>query len=100
MNLYLRTKTTPVPFEIDADSLQYWLRRALSPKPGAGANLTPFLPKNGRSGIIEAATAQRLAKVITDFAMEDDDEADEAQMLAASKLFQACRNPPLAVSEK
>lgn len=100
MNLYLRTKTTPVPFEIDADSLKYWLRRALSPKPGAGANLTPFLPKNGRSGIIETATAQRLAKVITDFAMEDDDEADEAQMLAASKLFQACRNPPLAVSEK
>lgn len=100
MNLYLRTKTTPVPFEIDADSLKYWLRRALSPKPGAGANLTPFLPKNGRSGIIEAATAQRLAKVITDFAMEDDDEPDEAQMLAASKLFQACRNPPLAVSEK
>ena len=99
MNFYLRTKTTPVPFEIDADSLKYWLQRALSPKPGAGANLTPFLPKNGRPGIIEATTAQRLAKVITAFAMEDD-EADEAQMLAAAKLFQACRTPPLTVSEK
>ena len=100
MNFYLRTKSTPVPCEIDADSLKYWLDRALSTPPGPRANLTPFLPKNGRTGIIEAATAQRLMRVLTAFAMADDDPAGEAQTLAASKLFQACRNPPLTVSEK
>ena len=100
MNFYLRTKTTPVPYEIDAEALKYWLNRALSPKPGVSVNLTDFLPRNGSKGIIEAATAQRLLKVITAFAMEDDDEANEAQTLAASKLYQACRNPPLTVSEK
>ena len=100
MNFYLRTKSTPVPCEIDADSLKYWLHRALSPPSGARANLTPFLPKNGRTGTIEAATARHLVKVLTAFAMADDDEASEAQTLAASKLFQACRNPPLTVSEK
>ena len=100
MNLYLRTKNTPVPYEIDADILKYWLNRALTPTPHSGANLSAFLPKNGRVGMIEAATAQRLVKVITEFAMKDDDEADENQTLAASKLFQACRHPPLTVSEK
>ena len=100
MNFYLRTKITPVPYEIDADSLKYWLNRALHGTPQPGANLTPFLPKNGRQGIIEAATAQRLVNAINAFAMADDDEADEAQTLAASKLFQACRTPPLTVSEK
>ena len=100
MNFYLRTKSTPVPYEIDASSLKYWLDRALSAPPGARANLAPFLPKNGRTGMIEAATAQRLVKALTAFAMADDDDADEAQTLAASKLFQACRNPPLTVSEK
>ena len=100
MNFYLRTKSTPVPCEIDADSLKYWLQRALTSPDGASVNLTAFLPKNGSRGIIEAATAQRLVKVLTAFAMEDGDEADEAQTLAAAKLFQACRNPPLTVSEK
>ena len=100
MNFYVRTKTTPVPYEIDAAALKYWLDRALSPKPGASANLAPFLPRNGSRGIIEAATAQRLVKTITEFAMQDEEEADEIQMLAASKLFQACRHPPLTVAEK
>lgn len=100
MNFYVRTKTTPVPYEIDAEALKYWLNRALSPKPGASVNLAAFLPKNGGKGIIEAATAQRLLQAITAFAMSDDDEADDAQTLAASKLHQACRHPPLTVSEK
>ena len=100
MNLYLRTKNTPVPCEIDADILKYWLNRALTPTLHSGAKLSAFFPKNGRPGIIGAATAQRLVKVITEFAMKDDDEADELQTLAASKLFRACRTPPLTVSEK
>lgn len=99
MNFYLRAKNTAIPCEIDADSLKYWLNRALGTAPDARANLAAFLPKNGRIGIIEAATAMRLVKVIGAFAMEDD-EADEKLTLAASKLFQACRNPPLTVSEK
>ena len=100
MNFYVRTKSTSVPYEIDADALKYWLNRALSPKPGAIANLAAFLPKNGSKGIIEAATAQRLLQAITAFAMEEGDDADEAQTLAAAKLHQACRHPPLTVSEK
>ena len=99
MNFYLRAKNTAIPCEIDADSLKYWLNRALTPAPSGPANLAAFLPKNGRAGIIEPATATRLLKVISAFAMEDD-EADENLTLAASKLFQACRNPPLTVSEK
>ena len=100
MNLYLRTRNSTVAFQIDADSLRYWLNRALNSAPGADANLNGMLPKNGRAGIIEAGTAQRLVKAITAFVMEDSDEADEAQTLAASKLFQACRHPPLTISEK
>ena len=100
MNLYLRTRNAPVPYEIDADALKYWLSRALAATPGAGGNLSAFLPKNGRKGIIEAATAQCLVKAITAFAMEDSDEADDATTLTASKLFQACRHPPLTISEK
>ena len=100
MNLYLRTNHTPVPYEIDADSLKYWLTRALAPIPNSCAILTAFLPKNGRTGLIDAATAQRLVKAITAFAMEDSDEEDDPRALAAAKLFQACRNPPLTVSEK
>ena len=100
MNFYLRTRTNPVPHEVDADSLKYWLKRALSHAPGAGASVAAFLPKNGRAGVIEARTAQQLMKVITAFAMDDDDEGDDARMLAASILFQACRTPPLTVSEK
>ena len=96
MNFYLRTKNTPVPYEIDADAFKYWLRRALS----TDANLSAFLPKKGRTGIIDPATAQRLVKVIGAFAMEDGEEAGETQTLAASKLFQACRHPPLTISEK
>ena len=100
MNLYLRTKHTPVPYEIDADSLKYWLTRALAPIPNSCAVLTAFFPKNGRTGLIDAVTAQRLVKAITVFAMEDTEDDDDAYSLAASKLFQACRNPPLTVSEK
>ena len=99
MNFYLRAHNTAVPCEIDANCLKYWLNRALSSAPNDRVNLTAFLPKNGRAGIIEPATAMRLVKVIGAFAMEDD-EADEKVTLAASKLFQACRNPPLTVSEK
>ncbi len=100
MNFYLRTKHSPVPYEIDAGALRYWLDRALNRTPGPGINLSLFLPRNGRIGIIDAATAQRLVKVITAFAMEDTDEADETKTLVASKLFQACRRPPLTISEK
>ncbi len=100
MNLYLRTRNSTVPYEIDADSLRYWLNRALNSTPVAAANLHGMLPKNGRAGTIEAATAQRVVKAITAFAMEDSDEASETQTLAASKLFQACRHPPLTISEK
>ena len=100
MNLYIRSRNTAVPYEVDADALKYWLSRAVFPMSNTGANVSAFLPKNGRQGIVDAATAQRLVKVITEFAMEDSDEEDDARTLAASKLFQACRNPPLTVSEK
>ena len=100
MNLYLRTTHSPVPYEIDADALRYWLDRALNRTPGAGISPSAFLPKNGRAGVIESATAQRLVKAITAFAMEETDDADETRTLAASKLFQACRFPPLTISEK
>ena len=89
-----------MPYEIDAEALKYWLIRALASAQGASANLSAFLPKNGRAGIIEASTAQRLVKVISAFAMEDGDEADETQTLAASRLLKACRTPPLTISEK
>ena len=100
MNLYLRSRTTAVPFEVDADALKYWLDRALLKGSKAGANVSAILPKNGRQGIIDVAVAQQLVKVITEFAMEDSEEEDDDRTLAASKLFQACRNPPLTVSEK
>ncbi len=100
MNLYLRAKHAPVPCEVDADALRYWLDRALKFAPQTGTSLSPFLPKNGRAGIIDTATAQRLVKVISAFAMDENDEGDDAQIAAAEKLFQACRNPPLTVSKK
>ena len=100
MNLYLRTRHSPVPYEIDADALRYWLDRALNCAPGSAVSLSPFLPKNGRAGVIETAAAQRLVNAITAFAMEETDDADEARTLAASKIFQACRHPPLTISEK
>ena len=100
MNVYLRARNSPVPHEVDADALNYWLNRALNPANAGQAGLSAFLPKNGNTVVVDAVAAQKIFKTIMAFAMDDDEEDDSIQTLAASRLLQACRNPPFTISVK
>ena len=98
MNFYLRFRNAPVPCEVDADALNYWLSRALHP--ANATTLSAYLPRNGKTVVVDAAASQKILQAIMAFAMEDDEEEDSIQTLAASRLLLACRNPPFTISAK
>ena len=96
MNVYLRFRNAPVPCEVDADALNHWLTRAL--QPANPATVSAYLPKRGKAVVVDAMISQKMLKAIMAFAMEDDQEDDPIQTLAASRLLLACRNPPFTIS--
>ena len=98
MNVYLRFRNAPIPCEVDADALNHWLTRALHP--ANATTLSAYLPKNGKPVVVDAITSQKILKAIMAFAMEDEEEDDPLQTLAASRLLLACRNPPFTISVK
>lgn len=98
MKVYLRARNAPVPYEVDANALNYWLSLALSPARGDG---TPtFLPESGNPVTVDAAASRRILTAIEAFAMGEGGEDDPIQILAASRLLQVCRNPPFTIAVK